>query len=452
MTGAADASNVAPAAVPPSQPVGAVPNTPTVDPYRDPANAQYELYQLMQKSAVSEPVIRWYLQGRKRPLISISDFAAVYTQSNHEDKTEKEVFKVTGYEDDDLEVARVRIAWNWARSEFDKALKKNSEEASSSSAVDLDLPLSKDEERERANSFKQAYPDIRFEAEDMPVRFLVGRTFRELNSETRELSAIDLRKMRTEAEYLEFSKKPPKKNKLGGGFSLVKEDDKTVELPDITITNLTLVLAALRILMHLLVYCGAKLVPSKTEIEASNQQPKKVRQFPFSTGIRYYGFVQGQVLQHPGSAQQKIEWVLDRHRRTYNNARSLYRQGHPLGEALMKAVFGADCQIDWRLTGVGINTRTPSHVERKRLGDDEDDDEESTGKRQKAMKAMKAMKAPAPVGKSLAAKRNARQKSRACPDYNAGKCVFKQQKCPLKKLHCCSKCGKFGHRASECNE
>eukprot|EP00971_Amphidinium_carterae_P290146 5760948-Amphidinium_carterae.1 len=59
----------------------------------------------------------------------------------------------------------------------------------------------------------------------------------------------------------------------------------------------------------------------------------KVRDGSFSEGLAYHAFCTQKALEHPGSQQETIRWLLDRDQQTRAKARSLHLEGYPYGEA-----------------------------------------------------------------------------------------------------------------------
>ena len=66
-------------------------------------------------------------------------------------------------------------------------------------------------------------------------------------------------------------------------------------------------------------------------------------------------------MEHPGPHADKILWLDDRHRMTCNKARTLFQQGWPWGEALIRTIE-THCSLDWKITGVGVSKGLPTIV------------------------------------------------------------------------------------------
>ena len=188
----------------------------------------------------------------------------------------------------------------------------------------------KEEEADRAETLNTAYSGFRYEAEDMPVRTRIARVYREFYSDRKEITTMALKKMRTEADLAQYTQEPPKKQQLGGGYAPVKfDDEKCTELPHVEVSTLPRLLMCVRIKTHLWSLCGARLVASELEFDPVSHEPEKVMQFHMMTGTWYYGMIHRKIIDHPGGAAEKMEWVIDRHRRTCNKARALFQQGYP---------------------------------------------------------------------------------------------------------------------------
>ena len=82
---------------------------------------------------------------------------------------------------------------------------------------DLDAPLSTSEEKERSQSFAEAYSGWVFESEDTLIKAILGRTWREFTGSARSVTVVPLKRFRSEADLQ--GQKHPKDDtiELGGG-------------------------------------------------------------------------------------------------------------------------------------------------------------------------------------------------------------------------------------------
>ena len=124
----------------------------------DPKTPRFTLAALLWKNSVSEDVIKFYTDPKPdgKGCTSISDFAGIYTETNYEQKIETAVTGMEAHREDDLEVARTRVAWTVARCELTRALKRRAED-DEAVGPDWDTPLSSTEEQLRAEDFDTAY-------------------------------------------------------------------------------------------------------------------------------------------------------------------------------------------------------------------------------------------------------------------------------------------------------
>eukprot|EP00959_Pyramimonas_sp_CCMP1952_P294404 6157814-Pyramimonas_sp.AAC.1 len=121
-------------------------------------------------SSAPEPVITFLLQPRSDGgfgLESVSDFASVFKETDYEDKLQSEVLdKVEAHKTDLIALARLRAAWQLARSELTKACKKRVDGAPD---PDWDTPLPQDDELRRSEEFNEAYDYYACEVEAAPA-------------------------------------------------------------------------------------------------------------------------------------------------------------------------------------------------------------------------------------------------------------------------------------------
>eukprot|EP00959_Pyramimonas_sp_CCMP1952_P269177 5627845-Pyramimonas_sp.AAC.1 len=59
-------------------------------------------------------------------------------------------------------------------------------------------------------------------------------------------------------------------------------------------------------------------------------------------------------MEFPGKAVDKIAWIVDRDRQTRNKARTLFQQGFPWGEAIIRALEH-HLVLEWKITGLGVS-------------------------------------------------------------------------------------------------
>ena len=91
------------------------------------------------------------------------------------------------------------------------------------------------------------------------------------------------------------------------------------------------VLWALLILLHGLVLTGTQRKPSK------KRAGTMANDCDLSIAMAYWWYVYERAMQHPGLVQTLVAWLLDRDRRARSEARNLFNEGWPYGEALSEA-------------------------------------------------------------------------------------------------------------------
>ena len=188
------------------------------------------------------------------------------------------------FKDDELEVARLRTAWGVARAQLVKTFEQAKQGGHGADNPDLDAPLSASEEKERSQTFSEARPGWVFEAEDMPVKAILGRTWREFNGSSRSVTVVPLKRFRAEAD-LQGQKQPKDDTiKLGGGYELKHSDDAS-KLPDQELTNILVVLHCIRLMVHAWALCGAGWADSKEHFDMGEGKPEKVRMCHMSVGL-----------------------------------------------------------------------------------------------------------------------------------------------------------------------
>ena len=122
----------------------------------DPKAPPYALTSLMWKASMAPAVIRNFVGPRasgSKGLVSIADFAWIYTEANFETNLETVVFAVPNFKDDALEVGRARNPWHLASSELARSLKRRSDGGSPNDNPDWDTSLAAPEEAARAEDF-----------------------------------------------------------------------------------------------------------------------------------------------------------------------------------------------------------------------------------------------------------------------------------------------------------
>ena len=168
--------------------------TPMPESLADSKAPSYPLRNLLWRWWVAEEVILLYTADRPH--------ASLYTEANYEAKIETAVFSLDKFKDDELEAARLRTAWGVARAQLVKTFEQAKQGGHGADNPDLDAPLSASEEKERSQTFSEAYPGWVFEAEDMPVKAILGRTWREFNGSSRSVTVVPLKRFRAEAELV----------------------------------------------------------------------------------------------------------------------------------------------------------------------------------------------------------------------------------------------------------
>ena len=103
---------------------------------------------------------------------------------------------IEAHKSDYVALARLRTAWQLARSEVAKACKARAEGSVTS---DWDQPLGQEEEAVRKQEFDAAYDGLTYPAEDTPLATITGRYFREFRSPQRHVSLTNLAKVRSES-------------------------------------------------------------------------------------------------------------------------------------------------------------------------------------------------------------------------------------------------------------
>ena len=128
------------------------------------------------------------------------------------------------------------------------------------------------------------------------------------------------------------------------------------ELPDVNISDILILLNALRLLVTAWAQAGTCKVPSKLLYDDVHKEYKKVRTCHLSKSTAYFSFVWRKAQAFKGSPNTCIEWVLDRHRNTVNKARELYLAGWPWGEALQQCTE-THCLVLWQIGDQGPQGR-----------------------------------------------------------------------------------------------
>ena len=84
-------------------------------------------------------------------------------------------------------------------------------------------------------------------------------------------------------------------------------------------------------MVHAWALCGASLVYSKENVDATRGQPEKLRRCHMSVSMRYLGFAYRKAQQFKGSPKERVDWIIDRDRATRDAARTLFTEGYTLG-------------------------------------------------------------------------------------------------------------------------
>ena len=120
----------------------------------------YALRNLLWRWWVSEEVIVHFATPRPngKGCQFISDFTSLYTDATYEAKLETAVFALENFKDDEVEVSRLRAAWGVARGQLIRTFENARQGVQGIENPDLDAPLSTSEDKERSQSFSEAYP------------------------------------------------------------------------------------------------------------------------------------------------------------------------------------------------------------------------------------------------------------------------------------------------------
>ena len=173
---------------------------------------------------------------------------------------------------------------------------------------------------------------------------------------------------------------------------------------------------------------GTDMVESKTVYDQESKCFKKVRQCHLGDSLRYHWFVESKGNQFGSGSRGCLEWLVAKDLATRAQAKKMFKDGHPWGEALSLAVNGP-CFLDWQLA-------TDSRGNTRRVKEEQEDETRTQSKR----KAQDV------------AEGGDNAKKKKCPDFNSAKgCVKKERNCPHKLVHRCSKCNHFNHGAHVCS-
>ena len=224
-------------------------------------------------------------------------------------------------------------------------------------------------------------------------------------------------------------------------------------LPDLKLDQggLMLLLKAVRVLCNAWALCGADLVEHPTE-KSEGGSPKKVRNIHLSQAQRYHGFLfEGSLEIGPGK-KGVVSWVVDRDRKTRNQARTVYLEGLLRGECLASCIENHS-RLIWEISGVGTQSRVS--LVRRTNPEDEEESEElpkrggnsggGSGSKGRPANAKRAFEGPK-VDRRLQT-----DIDKSCPGHNSKEgCTKRQADCPHNNWRCCSQCGRRGHSASNC--
>ena len=371
---------------------------------------------------------------------SVSDFASAFKESDYEDKVQSVILdKVPQHKEDIVALARLRTAWQLARSELTKACKKRVE---GTVDPDWDTPLKDEDEDKRRDEFDSAYDGLQFDTESQPAAPLIARYYREFRGPQRHVSLTPLAKVRSEADFKNHG--ATRKKGLGDGVSIVYDD--MPKLPDQLFSDVVQVLSAIRVLTNCWALTGANLVTSKSSFDEASRTFKKVRQCHLTQATSYADFCQRKALEHPGQGGAVIQWLLNRDKATRAKAKSLFAAGWPWGEAMQQA-RETSCAVLWTVasTGVSSSVRAALPAIADSASSEEDAVREPKAKRQRRKNKGGKKK---PDGQGTPAQRTQQPRKDPCPKFNSAQgCTKRGRDCPQKLAHVCSKCGGWNHGA-----
>ena len=394
-----------------------------------------DLKKFLTAAAVPAAVVDYMVGNRPDGLglESVSDYASMFKETDYEDKCQEVILnKIPEAKEDVVALARLRTAWQLARSELAKACKKRVE---GTTDPDWDTPLPQDEEDRRKEEFHQAYDSLEFDMESTPWANIIGRYFREFRGAQRHASLTSLSKMRSEAEFKAIG--TVKKRGLGDGVALTY--DEAPRLPDLAFGSVMQVLMALKLLCNSWALAGANMVDSKLHFDDATKQYKRVRQCHLGDATSYYDFVFRKAMEHTGPENATIIWLLDRDKATRSKAKTLYSAGWPWGEALTQS-REVHCAVLWTVSGVGV-ARGVSAVLPANVPTTEEDGApwQKRGQKRRERDYQQSRSSGSQGPKAAG----------TCPRFNGKRgCTSKGRDCPEKKTHACDICGAWNHSAA----
>ena len=213
----------------------------------------------------------------------------------------------------------------------------------------IGTPLDQEVQANQEKSFREYY-HLKFEPEAVPSDSLFGRLHREF--EKNRPSVFDLAKIRTAAQGT-AARGRLKRKRVGENLYSDQPDDEK-ELPDLVFASVLEFVLALRVLVH-----GWSLVNTGKRKSRNQHAGGDVMDCDLSEGLAYLDFVQQRALEHPGTPQQVVAFLLDRDRQTRTKARTLYVDGWPWGEALREA-REKHCAVLWTVGPIRKTIVTPT--------------------------------------------------------------------------------------------